>query len=212
MQQELQSLEACKTWSLVPLPKDKHCIGGKWVFKLKYKSDGTIDCFKARFVEKGFSQIPGLDFGDTYAPTGRLGSLCLLFAIATCLDWEIDQLDVVIAFLNGSLDEEIYMTPPPGLDNADGLVCRSHQTLYGLRQVPNRWYHCLSTWLISIGFVVSQDDPCLFLKSDTVSPCFLWLHVEDIAVFGKNINWFKTAIKNEFKMVDYGPAHFLLAI
>ena len=212
MNQELQSLEACKTWSLVPLPKNKHCIGGKWVFKLKYKSDGTIDRYKARFVAKGFSQIPGLEFGDTYEPTGRLGSLRLLFAMATRYDWEVDQLDVVTAFLNGNLEEEIYMSPPPGLEGSDGLVCHLHQTLYGLRQAPNRGYHRLSTWLLSIGFVVSQDDPCLFLKTDPVSPCFLWLHVDDIAVFGRNIDWFKTAIKAEFKMVDHRPAHFLLGI
>lgn len=212
MQQELQSLQDCNTWSLVPLPSNKHCIGGKWVFKLKYKSDGTIDRFKARFVAKGFSQVPGLDFGDTYAPTGRLGSLRPLMALATFHNWEFDQLDVVTAFLNGDLEEEIYMTPPPGLEGTENRVCRLHQTLYGLRQAPNRWYHRLSTWLASIGFTVSQDDPCLFIKTDPVSPCFLWVHVDDIAVFGKNIDWFKASIKQEFKMVDHGSAHFLLAI
>lgn len=212
MQQELQSLADCKTWSLVPLPKDKHCIGSKWVFKLKYKSDGTIDRFKARLVAKGFSQVPGLDFGDTYAPTGRLGSLRLLIALASYYNWDFDQLDVVTAFLNGNLEEEIYMTPPLGLDGGNGLVCHLHQTLYGLRQSPNRWYFRLSTWLVSIGFVISLEDPCLFLKPDPATPCFLWVHVDDIAVFGKRTEWFKTAIKKEFKMVDHGPAHFLLAI
>lgn len=212
MQQELRSLQDCKTWSLVPLPNGKHCIGGKWVFKLKYKRNGTINCFKAVFVAKGFSQIPGLDFGDTYAPTGRLGSLCLLIALATYHYWEFDQLDVVTAFLNGDLEEGIYMTPPQGLEGTENCVCRIHQILYGLRQAPNCWYHRLSTWLASIGFKISQDDPCLFFKRDPVLPCFLWIHVDDIAVFGNNIDWFKSSIKQEFRMVDHGPAQFLLAI
>lgn len=132
MRQELQSLADCNTWTLVPLPKGKHCVGSKWVFKLKYKSDGTINRFKARLIAKGFSQVPGLDFGDTYAPTGHLGSLRLLIALASYYNWSFDQLDVVTTFLNGTLEEEIYMTPPLGLDGSDGVVCHLHQTLYGL--------------------------------------------------------------------------------
>lgn len=212
MDQELQSLQDCKTWSLVKLPPGKHSIGSKWVFKIKYKSDGSIDRFKARFVAKGFSQIPGLDFGDTYAPTGRLASLRLLISLAVSLNWSFDQLDVVTAFLNGSPDKEIYMDPPPGLQNPSNLKCRLHQTLYGLKQSPNRWYHRIMTWMVSIGFVVSKFDPCLFLRPDTSSPCFVFIHVDDLAVFGKNTGWFKDSIKKEFRMVNHGPSHFLLAM
>lgn len=212
MDQELRSLEDCKTWSLVDLPAGKHSIGSKWVFKIKYKFDGSIDRYKARFVAKGFSQIPGLDFSDTCAPTGWLATLRLLISLAIQLRWEWDQLDVVTAFLNGSLEEEIYMDPPPGLADSNGKKCCLHQTLYGLKKSPNQWYHRICTWMLSIGFVVSISDPFLFICMDPTSPCFVFIHVDDLAVFGKNITWFKDAIKAEFKMVDHGPAHFLLAM
>lgn len=129
MQQEVQSLQDCKTWSIVSLPDGKHCIGGKWVFKLKYKSDGSIDWYKARYVAKGLFQVPGFEFGDTYAPSGRLGSLCLLISVAAYHNWKFYQLGVVMAFLNGDLGEEIYMTPPQGLKGAASHGCQLHQTL-----------------------------------------------------------------------------------
>ena len=115
MQDELQALAANNTWQLTPLPPGKKTIGCKWVYKIKYHSDGTVERHKARVVAKGFTQLEGLDFLDTFAPVAKLTTLRLLLAIATTKNWILKQLDVNNAFLHGDLHEEIYMTPPPGL-------------------------------------------------------------------------------------------------
>jgi len=114
MQDELQALVANNTWQLTPLPLGKKTIGCKWVYKIKYHSDGTVEGHKARLVAKGFTQLEGLDFLDTFAPVAKFTTLCLLLVVATTKNWILIQLDVNNAFLHGHLHEEVYMTPPPG--------------------------------------------------------------------------------------------------
>jgi len=111
MQDELQALAANNTWQLTPLPLRKKTIGCKWVYKIKYHSDDTVERHKARIIAKGFTQLEGLDFLDTFAPVAKLTSLRLLLAIATTKNWILKQLDVNNAFLHGDLHEEVYMTP-----------------------------------------------------------------------------------------------------
>ena len=111
----MAALDANHTWSLTSLPPDKKPIGCRWVYKIKWHSDGTIEHFKARLVAKGYTQPEGLNYHDTFSPTTKMITIHCLLALATAQNWSLHQLDVNNAFLHGDLHEEIYMTPPPGL-------------------------------------------------------------------------------------------------
>ena len=111
----------------------------KWVFKMKYDQDGNIQRFKARLVAKGFKQIAGIDFGETFAPVAKQSTLRLLWTLAAKRNWEVENIDIKTAFLNGDLDEEIYVDMPPGFE-LSGKVWKLKKTLYGLKQAPRAWH------------------------------------------------------------------------
>ena len=134
MNDELNSLLKNHTWDLVPLPLGRHSIKNKWVYKVKAKPDGSIERFKARLVAKGFSQSYGIDYDETYSPVAKMDSIRTLLSIAAVDDIEIVQFDVKTAFLYGTLDEDIYMDPPQGLEVPSGFVCHLQKSLYGLKQ------------------------------------------------------------------------------
>lgn len=115
MHAELEALQQNNTWSMVPLPIGHKPIGCKWVYKIKYKSDGTIERYKARLVAKGYTQVEGIDYQETFSPTAKLTTLRCLITVAAARNWFIHQLDVQNAFLHGDLHEVVYMEPPPGL-------------------------------------------------------------------------------------------------
>lgn len=114
MQHEIAALQANNTWTLMPLPSHKRPIGCKWVYKIKLKPDGTVERYKARLVAKGYSQIEGVDYKETFAPMAKLVTVRVLLSIAALQGWHLHQLDVNNAFLHGDLDEDVYMTLPPG--------------------------------------------------------------------------------------------------
>ncbi|GKV36736.1 hypothetical protein SLEP1_g44835 [Rubroshorea leprosula] len=142
MQVELTALEDTNTWSLVTLPPDKRPIGCKWVFKIKSKSDGSIERYKARLVAKGFNQVEGVDYHDTFASVAKLVTVHVLLAIVAVKQWSLHQLDVQNAFLHGDLYEEVYMTLPLGhpRKGEKDLVCKLHKSLYGLKQASRMWF------------------------------------------------------------------------
>ena len=109
MQSELDSIEKNDTWTLVPRPLRRNVIGVKWVFKTKYKSDGTLDKHKARLVAKGYAQRPRVDFDETFSPTARMSTIRTVLALAAHQHWPVYQMDVKSAFLNGELKEEVYV-------------------------------------------------------------------------------------------------------
>ena len=109
MRDEMDSMARNKVWELVSLPPRRKSIGNKWVFKIKRRADGSIDKLKARLVVKGFTQIEGVDYEETFSPVVRIASIRLLLALVAHLDLELFQMDVKTAFLNGNLEEEIYM-------------------------------------------------------------------------------------------------------
>ena len=135
MNEDYNSIMRNKTWELVEFPKDKVHIGSKWLFKSKFKADGSIDNLKARLVAKGYSQQEGIDFEETYAPVAKLNTIRLLVALATKQNWRIHQLDVKSAFLNGDLKEEVYLVQPNGFvqKGQEHLVCRLKKAIYGLK-------------------------------------------------------------------------------
>lgn len=131
MNEELSALQKTDTWDLVPLPSGKSTIGSRWVYKIKTKSDGSVERYKARLVAKGFSQQYGMDYEVLPGPVAKMTTVRTLIAVASVRQWHISQMDVKNAFLNGDLHEEVYMVPPPGVSHKHGEVCKLKKALYG---------------------------------------------------------------------------------
>lgn len=217
MQSEFDSLIENGTWELVDLPKGKHVMGCRWVYKIKLLPDGSIDKFKARLCAQGFSQQEH-EYGKTYAPVMGYISLRLLLSIATALDYELKQKDVCTAFLNADVQEEIYMKQPEGFSTNDGKVCRLVKTLYGLKQSPYEWNKLLDTFLVSVGWTATVSDPCIYFKiSKTNKTMFLGVFVDDI-VSGYlkcdeiEYNQFKSQFMKRFKTSDMGDVCWILGM
>uniref|UniRef100_A0A2N9EJL0 CCHC-type domain-containing protein n=1 Tax=Fagus sylvatica TaxID=28930 RepID=A0A2N9EJL0_FAGSY len=164
MTEELQALEKTHTWDLVDLPHGKSAIGCKWVYKIKTKSDGSIERYKARLVAKGYAQEYGIDYEETFAPVARITSVRSLLAIAAVHQWPLFQMDVKNAFLNGDLTEEVYMQAPPGYSDCPDKVCLLRRALYGLKQAPRAWFAKFSSIVHQFGFSSSSHDTALFIR------------------------------------------------
>ncbi|CAJ2668100.1 unnamed protein product [Trifolium pratense] len=137
MKDEYQALMNNNTWTLVPLPPHKRAIGCKWIFRVKENPDGTINKYKARLVAKGFLQTTGFDFTETFSPVIKPVTIRIILTLAVTFKWQVQQIDVNNVFLNGVLQEEVYMTQPVGFEASDtSLVCKLHKSLYGLKQAP----------------------------------------------------------------------------
>jgi hypothetical protein len=155
---EIAALQATGTWSLVPLPSHKRPIGCKWVYKIKLKADGTVERYKAWLVAKGYSQIEGVDYQETFAPVAKMVIVRVLLSMAALHGWHLHQLYVHNAFLNGELDEDVYMSLPPGFGRkGETRVCKLHKSLYGLKQASRQWFTKLSNAL------KAQDSSSLYL-------------------------------------------------
>jgi len=115
MHSEISALESNQTWETIVLPKDKTAIGCKWVFKIKYKADGTIERYKARLVAKEYTQTEGIDYLETFSPVAKMTTIRLRLSLVSTYNWELKQLDINNVFLHGELKEDVYMIAPPGL-------------------------------------------------------------------------------------------------
>ena len=164
MDEEHASLLANNTWTLEPVPQGVKPIPVKWVYKVKRDMNGNVERFKARLVAKGFRQRAGVDFDEVFAPVSKYATLRALLAKVAAEDLELHQLDIKTAFLNGELEEEVYIQQPPGYEeNAQGMACHLHRALYGLRQAPRAWHLRLKEELEAIGCVASAADPGLYI-------------------------------------------------
>lgn len=136
--EEYNALMRNKTWSLVLQPKDKNIIGCKWTYKIKRNPTGRIQKYKARLVAKGYTQQQGFDFKESFSPMVKPTTIRVILTIALHKGWDIRQLDVNNAFLNGELKEEVYMKQPPRFKQSEknNVVCKLHKAIYGLKQAP----------------------------------------------------------------------------
>lgn len=214
MQAEYDGLREQGTWELVDLPPGRKAIKSKWVYKLKLDKNGDVERYKARLVAKGFEQVHGIDYEDTFAPVARLESWRYLIALATNLDWEIHQIDFHQAYLNGSLDEEVYMEQPEGFVLAEGKVCRLRKALYGLKQAGRQWFLTLKACLEKLGFVCHDTgDVSIFVCRRGGALEILVVYVDDLTMMGNTlalINRTKAALKSHFKITDLGDlSHYL---
>lgn len=181
--EELHSHEVMKTWELVASKPEKKPIGSKWVFRVKLNSDNTVR-FKARLCAKGYSQQQGTDYEETFSPTIRFDTIRTMLSLAARKQMEIMQFDIKTAFLYGSIHEEVYMNPPPGLET-EGRVCKLLKSLYGLKQAPRNWNHKFDNFIKQHGFTSSNADKCLYIANMDNFMIYLLLYVDDGLVICK---------------------------
>ena len=162
---EYKSLMENDTWERVELPENREAIGCKWVFKVKHTSDGKVECFKGRLVAKGYAQKHGIDYDETFSPVVQFASIRALLAFAVQNNMLVHQMDVVTAFLNVELNEEIYMQQPSGyaIPGKERLVCKLNKSIYGLKQSPRCWNIAFKEYMGKIGFSQSVADPYVFI-------------------------------------------------
>ena len=215
MSEELAALDRTGTWDLVPLPPHAIPITCKWVFKIKTKSDGSIERYKARLVARGFQQTQGLDYDETFAPVAHMTTVRTLIAVAASCSWPISQMDVKNAFLHGDLHEEVYMQPSPGVHAPSGYVCRLRRALYGLKQAPRAWFERFVSVIRAAGFSPSEHDPALFIHRSPHGRTLLLLYVDDMLITGDDIEHIchvKKQLGEQFQMSDLGPLSYFLGI
>ncbi len=230
MEAELRSLEASKTWSIVDQPTNANVVSSKWVFRIKKNAAGEIEKYKARLVARGFTQVHGVDYDETYAPVARLASFRLVLAMANQNGWPADSFDFDSAYLNSVLpdDEVIYLEQPPpiSLDQSKGggkghggssrCIFRLHKALYGLKQSARSWYESLRKALEEIGFKRTKTDHGVFVKRWADGRMVvIAVHVDDCLTAGSNqqlLDEFKKTVNGKYSMTDLGPCRWLLGI
>lgn len=213
MQEEYNSLLENKTWEVVDRPTNRKVLTSRWVFKRKLGSDGDVARYKARFVVRGFSQIYGLDFDETYASVVKSASYRILFALQARFGWKCHQMDIKTAFLNGDLEHEIFVEPPDGYPETSDKVLKLRKSLYGLKQAPRQWYFKLRTFLEDNGWRVSNFDPSVFIQNR--ENLIMEVYVDDINIFGLDENRIvamKQRLASRFNMTDLGLCAYYLGM
>jgi hypothetical protein len=216
MVEEYASIMKNDVWEVVPRPEGKSVIGSKWIYKIKHVADGSVEKFKARFVAKGFSQKEGVDYDETFAPVARYTSIRAVISIAAEMGWKIHQMDVKTTFLNGIIEEEVYIEQPEGFEvqGRDSHVCRLKRALYGLKQAPRAWYSRIDNYLQGMGFTKSEADSNLYYIIVGGEPLILVLYVDDLFLTGseKLIAECKRDLASEYEMKDLGLMHYFLGL
>jgi hypothetical protein len=213
MEEKLNNFKRNEVWELVARPK-QNVIGTKWVFRNKQDEFGVVTKNKARLVGKGYTQVEGLDFGETYASVARLESIRILLAYATHHDFKLHQMDVKSAFLNGPL-QEVHVEQPSGFEDSrfPNHVYKLHKTLYGLKQSPRAWYECLKDFLLKNGFEIGKADSTLFIQRNGNDIIVCQIYVDDI-IFGstndKFCEEFSGIMTKIFEMSMMGELKFFL--
>ncbi|GJU48993.1 retrovirus-related pol polyprotein from transposon TNT 1-94 [Tanacetum coccineum] len=217
MQEELNQFIANDVWELVPQPKNMTIIGTKWVFRNKLDENGIVSRNKARLVAQGYNQQEGIDYDETYAPVARLESIRILLAYACALDFKLFQMDVKSAFLNGFINEEVYVAQPPGFIDFEkpDHVYKLKKALYGLKQAPKAWYDRLKAFLIKHEYKMGMVDNTLFTKKKSSNLIIVQIYVDDI-IFGLTYqdmcDEFAKIMHDEFEMSMMGELNFFLGL
>ncbi|GJY43093.1 zinc finger, CCHC-type containing protein [Tanacetum coccineum] len=202
---EMDSIMGNNTWVLADLPPSCKPFGCKWIFKRKLMVDGTIEKFKARLVIHGFRQKSGIDYFDTYALVARISTIRLVIAMSSIHNLIIHQMDVKIAFLNGELDEKVYMNQPQGFSmlGNENKVCKLIKSLYGLKHAPKQWHQKFDEVVLSNGYLLNQADKCVYSKFDESGKGVIICLYVDLT---------KEFLSSRFSMKDMGEADVILGI
>ena len=216
MQNEIRALENNDTWTMEDLPSGKKALGSQWVYRIKYKSDGSIERLKSRLVVLGNHQQEGIDYNETFAPVAKMVTVRAFLAIVASKNWELHQMDVHNAFLHGDLDEEVYMRLPPGFESSSpNKVCRLRKSLYGLKQAPRCWFAKLVSALKDYGFLQSYSDYSLFTYTRGSVQINVLVYVDDLILSGNDsaaLQTFKHYLSDCFHMKDLGSLKYFLGI
>ncbi|KAL0356000.1 UNVERIFIED_CONTAM: Retrovirus-related Pol polyprotein from transposon TNT 1-94 [Sesamum radiatum] len=201
MEEEIHSIEKNDTWELATLPSGHEAIGVKWVYKIKRNAKGEVERYKARLVAKGYKQKHGVDYEEVFAPVARLETIRLLIALAAQNRWPIHQMDVKSAFLNGTLEEEVYVKQPEGFSviGHENKVLKLKKALYGLKQAPRAWYSRLDNYLQKNGFSRCLHEYALYVKKDKGNNQHMYEN-------------FKKVMAQEFEMSDMGLMSYYLGL
>jgi hypothetical protein len=212
---EKRTFEAMDVFEVVPRPKGRKVVGSKWVFHIKRGPDGTIQKYKARVVAQGYTQVEGIDYDETFAPVAKLSSLRAILALAAELNLEVHQMDVKSAYLNGELEEEIYMEPPPGFDVPEGMVLKLNKAVYGTRQGGRVWYDNVRATLEEMGYVRTECDHAVFIRFQNGKLSIIALYVDDFTMACDDLQVIlrdKEELKKYYNMTDLGEISYILGM
>lgn len=217
MRDEYEALVHNNTWTLVPRPPGVNIVTGKWVFKHKFHADGSLARHKARWVVRGYSQQPGIDYDETFSPVVKPATIRVVLSLAISRGWPIHQLDVKNAFLHGNLEETVYCQQPSGFIDPvhPDYVCHLHKSLYGLKQAPRAWYQRFASYIRTLGFTPSASDTSLFIYMNGADMAYLLLYVDDIILTASStrlLHHLTGRLHDEFAMTDLGDLHHFLGI
>ncbi|MBW0508392.1 hypothetical protein O181_048107, partial [Austropuccinia psidii MF-1] len=187
MDDELASLAKMKVWDEVLEKQANQVLGTRWVYTTKRDSNGNIVRHKAWVVVQGYWQIQGLNFDETFAPTPTFASVRSLFAIASANSWEVQTFDGTTAYLHSSIEENIFVKPPPGLPTTPGTVLKLNKALYGLKQAGRCWWCHLRTILEKLGFQANDEDQSTYTYNNSGEKAILWMHVDDGVITASSI-------------------------
>ncbi|GJV89740.1 putative ribonuclease H-like domain-containing protein [Tanacetum coccineum] len=217
MQEELLQFKIQKVWILVDLPYGKKTIGTKWVYRNKKDEKGVVVRNKARLVAQGHRQEEGIDYDEVFAPVARIEAIRIFLAFASYMGFIVYQMDVKSAFLYGKIDEEVYVSQPPGFIDPKypKKVYKVVKALYGLHQAPRAWYATLSTFLLKNGYRRGTIDKTLFIKKDKHDIILVQVYVDDIIFGSTKRSWcdeFENLMKSRFQMSSMGELTFFLGL
>ena len=218
MENEMSALEENETYKLTPLPQGRKVVGGRWVYALKNGLNNQ-EQYKARYVAKGYSQLPDIDFGETFSPTARITSIRTLMQLAVQFNLNVHQMDVKAAFLNAPIDCELYVEQPKGFEQTgakgEKLVCKLNRSLYGLKQSGRNWNNLLHSHLVEQGFEQSAADHCVYTRQSGNELTIVIIWVDDIIIASTNdpiLMSVKKSLSQRFKMKDLGPISWFLGV
>ena len=211
MNEEMMSLQENDVWKLVELPPGHKAIDNKWVYRTKQSNSGSGDRYKARLVAKGYSQRAGIDYDETFSPVARFDTVRSVLSVAATENMHLAQFDVKTAFLYGKLEEEIYMKQPEGFSDGTDRVCKLKRSLYGLKQSPRCWNKRFVDYLSTLGFVMSDADPCLYVRKSGECKIIIALYVDGIvaATHADECRKFLADLTTEFKITVCPVSSFL---
>jgi hypothetical protein len=216
MNKEYDSILKNDVWTVVPKPHGKSVVTSKWLYNIKHEIDGSIEKYKARFVAHGFSQKEEIDYDEIFAPVARYTSIRIIISLAAVFGWKLHQMDVKTVFLNGEVDQEVYIEQPKGfvIHDKRSHVCKLKKALYGLKQALRAWYGRIDSFLQSLGFTKSIANPNLYIKIVQNHPVILVLYVDDMFLTREEnlIAQTKRELFAEFEMKDLGLMHYFLGL
>ena len=215
--EEIEEIERNKIWTIVPRPKDKNVIDTKWVFRNILNEDGKVSRNKSRLVWKVYSQEDSIDYGETFSPFSKLEGVRTLLAYTAHKGFKVYQMDVKSAFLNGILNDEVYIEKPKGFVDPKkrDMVCKLHKELYGLKQAPRSWYEKLHNYLTKIGFQRENDNRSLYVKEDLDKKIVIVeIFVDDTIFMGNDVlcKVFAEEMRKEFEMSMFGEMKLFVGL